>query len=337
LFASDKCCAEWSLLSLEGKSVISIKVDPIRDTIIYAGTNGAGLFVSRDKGETWNNLLENSSVYAIAINRNNPDMILIGTENGLSISRNGGSRFQSLAVIIYNGKIYPYNGVGCVAIDETATQAIVVGIDGGLFKTFDFGKTWEPAGLHEHEITAISIDNSGPKAVIYAGTTDAGVFVSANYGMTWKPINDGLHDRSINSLLCDRKLPNILYTGTLGGGVYISNDGGNHWQMISVDLKSLSGYTLEQAVDPQTNRAVIYLGNYAGEIFITEDGGKTFAKIGDRLVDKAVLCFGCSNVLPSSLYAGTNDGLYIMKHKGHEISSDEPAVDTVLNDQQQKR
>ena len=174
LFASDKCCAEWSLLSLEGKSVISIKVDPIRDTIIYAGTNGAGLFVSRDKGETWNNLLENSSVYAIAINRNNPDMILIETEDGLSISRNGGSRFQSLAVIIsdpgsnrkitlsdnYNGKIYPYNGVGCVAIDETATQAIVVGIDGGLFKTFDFGKTWEPAGLHEHEITAISIDNS---------------------------------------------------------------------------------------------------------------------------------------------------------------------------------
>ncbi|MFH1893663.1 MAG: hypothetical protein ABIK83_13385 [Candidatus Zixiibacteriota bacterium] len=315
---------------------MSVEVDPTRDTIIYAGTNGAGLLVSRDKGETWNNLLENASVYAIAINRKNPDMILIGTENGLSISRNGGSRFQPLAIIKYNGKVYPYNGLGCIAFDETATQAVLVGIDGGLFKTFDFGKTWEPAGLSEYEITSISIDNSGPKAVIYAGTTDGGIFASANYGMTWRPINSGINDLSVNALLCDRMLHNILYAGTLGGGVYVSSDYGDNWKMITVDLRSLSGYTLEQAVDPQTNRSIVYVGNYDGEIFMTEDGGNTFAKVGERLVGKPVLCLSCSNVLPSSLYLGTNDGLYVRKHEAQDNPSGETA-DSVLNDQQQRR
>jgi photosystem II stability/assembly factor-like uncharacterized protein len=304
--------------------------------MIYAGTNGAGLFVSRDNGKTWNNLLENSSVYAIAIDRKNPEMILIGTENGLSISRNGGSRFQPLADIVYNGIAYPYGGIGCVAIDETATQAVVVGINGGLFKTFDFGKTWELAGLSDYEITSISIDNSGPKAVIYAGTTDGGIFASANYGLTWKPISKGIDDLSINALLCDRKLHNILYAGSLGGGVYMSIDYGATWQMITMDLRSLSGYTLEQTVDPQTNRSIVYIGNYDGEIFMTGDGGNTFTKVGEKFLGKSVLCLGCSNVLPSSLYLGTNDGLYVMKHEEQRNPSGE-TVDSVLNDQQQRR
>lgn len=318
----EECYAEWSVMGLEGKSVLCVEVDPTRDTIIYAGTNGTGLFVSRDGGNTWINLLEKSSVYDIAINRKNPEMILVGTEDGLSISRNGGTRFQTLAEIVYNGKTYPYGGLGCVAFDETPTQAVVVGIEGGLFKTFDFGRTWEPAGLAEYEITSISIDNSGPKAVIYAGTADAGIFISANYGMTWKSANDGLQNLSINSLLCDRKLHNIVYAGSLGGGAYISTDNGNNWQMISAELRSLSGYTLEQSVDPQTNRSIVYVGNYDGEVFYTMDGGNTFTQIGEKLVGKAALCLGCSNVLPSSLYLGTGDGLYVMEHKAQDNPDD---------------
>lgn len=332
----EDCYSQWSPMGLDGKSVLCLEVDPTRDTIIYAGTNGAGLFVSRDGGNTWNNLLKNSSVYDIAINRRNPEMILIGTEDGLSISRNGGTRFQTLAEIVYFGKPYPYSGLGCVAFDETPTHAVVVGIEHGLFKTFDFGRTWEPAGLAEYEITAISIDNSGPKAVIYAGTSDGGIFVSGNYGMTWKPANNGLQNLSINALLCDRKLNNIVYAGTLGGGAYISTDNGNNWQMISAELRSLSGYILEQSVDPQTNRSIVYLGNYDGEVFYTMDGGNTFTQIGEKLVDKAALCLGCSNVIPSSLYLGTGDGLYIIEYKAQDIPSAE-TVDTTLSEQLQRR
>lgn len=325
-----KCSAEWDLLGLEGKSVLSMEVHPTRDSIIYAGTNDSGLFVSRDNGKTWNNPLANSSVYAIIIDRKNPEIILIVREDGLSVSKNGGSRFKQLADIMYNGKVYPYAGTGCMAIDETATQAIVVGINGGLFKTFDFGKTWEPAGLSDYEITSISIDNFGRKAVIYAGTAGDGVFKSANYGMTWNSINNGINDPNINALLCDRKLHNILYAGSLGGGAYISTDYGANWQMITTDLRSLSGYTLEQAVDPQTNRSVVYVGNYNGEVFETDDGGNTFVKVGDKLEGKAVLCLGCSNVLPSSLYLGTNDGLYVMKQETQDNSRD-ITEDSLLN------
>lgn len=325
---ADKCSAEWNLLGLEGKSVLCVEVHPTKDSVIFAGTNEAGLFVSRDNGKTWEKLLENISIYAIVIDRNNPEIILIGREDGLSVSKNGGSRFKPFADIMYNGKVYPYAGTGCIAIDETPTQAIVVGIDGGLFKTFDFGKTWEPAGLSDYEMTSISIDNFGRKAVIYAGTAGDGVYKSANYGMTWNSINNGIDDPNINALLCDRKLHNILYAGSLGGGAYISTDYGDNWQMITMGLRSLSGYTLEQAVDIQTNRSVVYIGNYNGEVFKTEDGGNTFTKVGDKLKGKAVLCMSCSNVLPSSLYLGTSDGLYVMEQETQDNSRDE-AEDSV--------
>ena len=59
------------------------------------------IFVSRDKGSTWtsisNNLPERGSVYSIAEDHVDPQLIFVGTEFGVYFSNNGGVRWKKLS------------------------------------------------------------------------------------------------------------------------------------------------------------------------------------------------------------------------------------------------
>jgi len=299
--------ADWTLLGLEGKSVLTVSVHPTKDSILLVGTDNEGIFRSKDKGKTWENIWDSSSIYNIAINRKSPDMIFATTEGALLFSRSFGNSFRKIEI--------PCQDIpNCIVFDETQSKSVIIGTPSGLYKTFDFGKTWLSAGLEDMDIFTIGIDNFGSKPVLYAGTTVEGIFKSSNFGVSWTPTNKGIHNLEITALLCDRKLHNLIYAGTLRGGAYMSNDYGSNWEMISIELKSLLGYALAQSVDPKFNRSVVYIGNYSGEVYKTADG-ETFTQVGNKIEGNAVLCLGVSNLLPSTLYIGTTNGIYFMEDK----------------------
>jgi ligand-binding sensor domain-containing protein len=65
--------------------------------VLFAGTRDQGLFRSSDGGATWTNSgagIQTMNVTAIAFDPDDASVVWAGTENGLYISRNGGSVWQ---------------------------------------------------------------------------------------------------------------------------------------------------------------------------------------------------------------------------------------------------
>jgi photosystem II stability/assembly factor-like uncharacterized protein len=62
--------------------VYSFVIDPLSPATLYAGTNGGGVFMSTDAGESWsgfNNGLTNTAIHSMAIHPTTPDSLFAGT------------------------------------------------------------------------------------------------------------------------------------------------------------------------------------------------------------------------------------------------------------------
>jgi photosystem II stability/assembly factor-like uncharacterized protein len=127
------------------------------------------------------------------------------------------------------------------------------GVDGGVWKSTDYGVTWDNISdgklpSASDSIGAIAVAPSNPQ-VLYAGTgetdirndmiTGDGMFKSVDGGKTWKYA--GLKDtRTISTIAIDPHDPNIVYAGSMGHvfvadpdrGVFKSTDGGKSWHKI---------------------------------------------------------------------------------------------------------
>jgi photosystem II stability/assembly factor-like uncharacterized protein len=122
--------------------------------------------------------------------------------------------------------------------------------NGGVWKTDDFGRTWNPIfdGQPTGSVGALALAPSNPN-IIYVGSgeglrrpdlsTGDGMYKSSDGGQTWTHL--GLRDgQQIGSILVDPQDPNRVYVAVLGHpygpnaerGVFRSTDGGQTFQKI---------------------------------------------------------------------------------------------------------
>ena len=144
---------------------------------------------------------------------------------------------------------------------------------GGVWKTNDAGRTWQPMMQHQQSssIGALAIAPSDPK-VIYAGTGQVavrydilagnGVYKTTDGGKTWK--NVGLKDsRHIGRILIDPHNPNRVLVAALGNafkpnkqrGVFLTTNGGKTWKKVLFVDENTGAVDL--ASDPE-HPSVIY-------------------------------------------------------------------------------
>ncbi len=145
-------------------------------------------------------------------------------------------------------------------------------VDGGVWKTTDAGRTWNPIfdGESIASIGALAIAPSDPN-VIYVGTGEAdmrsdisygnGMYKSTDAGRTWTHI--GLDDtEQIGCVLVDPHDPNRVYVAALGHaygpnkerGVFRSTDGGRTWQKIL--YKDENTGAIDLAFQPGNSRVI---------------------------------------------------------------------------------
>jgi photosystem II stability/assembly factor-like uncharacterized protein len=183
-------------------------------------------------------------------------------------------------------------------------------VDGGVWKSDDAGRTWQPIFDHEPvgSIGAIAVAPSDSK-VLYVGTGEAdmrsdiaqgdGMYKSTDGGAHWSHI--GLTGtRQIARVIVNPRNPDIVFVAALGHpygpnperGVFRSLDGGRHWQKVlylnpntgAVDLAFKPG-------DPQTVYAALWQtrrppwsvyppSNGPGSgLYVSHDGGSRWAHI----------------------------------------------------------
>lgn len=294
---------EWIPLGFDGKSVYCITVNPVDKNIVFVGIKDEGIYGTTNSGANWDLLFKTqNTINCITIDRFNLNNIYAGYSDGIIISNLGGNSFYK---VVLENKI----NVNSILLDETPSKAIIISTSRGLYKSFDNGNTFVKAGLNNLSITCTAIDNSGDKAIIYAGTANAGVFKSANYGTSWAPINNGLNNLKIFSLLCNMRKPTFLLLGTLEENIYKSENSGENWVNISINNKLNQGYVFTQAIDNTNNNSVIFLTSLSGDVYKISDGSK-IDKLSDPLTNIYGTCISVSNIIPSTLYLGTTTGLY---------------------------
>src|SRR5689334_21825857 len=139
-------------------------------------------------------------------------------------------------------------------------------VNGGVFKTTDYGRTWQPIFDDQPtgSIGSIAVSISDPN-VIYVGSGEGlqrpdlsvgdGIYKSTDAGKTWTHL--GLRDgQQIPALIVHPRDPNKLIAAVLGHpygpseerGIYRSSDGGQNWQKVLSKDENTGGSDVE--LDP---------------------------------------------------------------------------------------
>ncbi|MFY9741226.1 MAG: glycoside hydrolase [Candidatus Sulfotelmatobacter sp.] len=241
--------------------------------------------------------------------------------------------------------IGPFRGGRTRAAAGTAMQPNVfyVGqVNGGVWKSDDYGRTWNPIFDHEptQSIGAIAVAPSDPNIVYVASgeglhrpdlSVGDGIYKSTDAGKTWTHL--GLRDGyQIPTLAVDPRDPNKVFAAVLGHpygpneerGLYRSTDGGQTWQKIIYKNENTGASDVE--IDP-SNPDVIYasmwevregpwedgneVNGIGGGLFKSTDGGNTWNQLKSGLPkDLSQIYVAIAASDPKRLYAtvGTASG-----------------------------
>lgn len=153
---------------------IGIAISPINPDYIFAIVEAAdkkgGVFRSTDRGASWTKQSDHvtsgnyyQEIYCDPVDINK----LIYMDFWVMVSKDGGKSFDKI------GEMYKHVDNHCLWIDPADTDHLLVGCDGGIYETFDFGANWDfKANLPVTQFYKISVDNATPFYRVYGGTQD---------------------------------------------------------------------------------------------------------------------------------------------------------------------
>ena len=252
--------------------------------------------------------------------------------------------------------IGPYRGGrtrACAGVPGQPNVFYIGAVNGGVWKTNDYGRTWTPIFDDQPtgSIGAIAIAPSDPN-IVYVGSGEGlqrpdlsvgdGIYKSTDAGRTWTHL--GLRDgQQIPQIAVDPRDPNRLFVAVLGHpygpnqerGIYRSTDGGQTFAKVLNKDENTGGSDVElDPSHPDTVYAALWEARQgpwengawsgtSGGIFKSTDGGKTWRQLTKGLPEAGVvqanIAVAPSN--PSRLYTA------IATEKGTAIYRSDDAGD----------
>ncbi len=231
----------------------------------------------------------------------------------------------------------PYRGGRTRAICGVPSQPNVFYMapcNGGVFKSIDYGRTWQPIFDDQPtaSVGAIAVSISNPN-IVYVGSGEGlhrpdlsvgdGVYKSTDAGKTWTHL--GLRDgQQIAQLAVDSKNPDHVFVAVAGHpygpnperGVYRSLDGGKTFENVLHRDENVGASDVQ--IDP-TNSQIVYAALWesreapwengvfngdGGGVFKSTDGGKSWKQLTKGLppgIVQANIAIAPSK--PSTLFA----------------------------------
>lgn len=203
----------------DGTNITALNIHPNNANIIYAGTSEGVIIRSFNGGETWENLYSMKGVKVTEILFDVKDfqtIYLLTSDNGVFKSRDSGLSFVNLSSLerkvdqkFYSGSVYS------LAIHPTDSGSIFVGTNNGIYKSTDYGYSWEKvdtiASTDNIPIYALAVNPHNPSQIVYG----AGKAIYTSSGNAWA-ITDTTSSQAVNVIVHNPVIDNVIYLGMSG-------------------------------------------------------------------------------------------------------------------------
>ncbi len=284
----------WTPLGPDGGRIDALAVSPAQAGLLWAGSDGAGVYRSLDGGATWvrtSRGLPDTAVSALFADPQAPGTVWVVGITQLSVSTDLGASWTALPAP------KAANAVLTLAIDPLSPATLYEGAQPGIYKSTDRGASWTALPVPPSaSVTTIAID-PGATSTLYAyDAIHRHLLRSTDGGAGWSESDQGVPlgnaDLSTTVLIAvdPRTRPGTVYTAfTVNGtpATYRSADAGATWQRVQP-----GGYPLA------VGQGVVYAGNLR-----STDGGNSWTTSAAAPGQPLVLAAPPDS--PTAVYAGT--------------------------------
>ena len=306
----------------------AIVFDPVTPNVLYSGDDG-GIQKTTDGGKTWidlNNNLAITQFYGGAVYPTGTTYFG-GTQDNGHLKFNSGTNWDQV-----------YGGDGGFAAQDQTNP--LVSYEEYVYltmrKSTNGGFSWNSCttGLTDANSSSNSlfiapfVMNQKNSSVLLAGSNK--VWATANSGTGWSQVSNALTTGFVSALtITNSASPYLGFAGTTNGHVFIctsldpANGTSNTWTDIS-PAGNNGAYVRRITIDPsnQQNIYVCYSGynndnNFpTRHIWYSGNQGTSWADISGDLPDVPVHTLLVDPAIPTTLYIGTETGVYQSTNRG---------------------
>ena len=296
---STTCPATGPEGALTGSKVLSLALNPSAPGMVFAGTDGGGLFKTSDGGRTWAAVasLQQTQIHTLAFAPSDPSVLYAGTELGVYRSRDGGATWTDVA-LRYGGP------ATAIAVDPHNPAVVYAGHTGvGVIKSTDGGDNWTvlyPPTPGSAPVVGVLAVDPRDSDILYFSLQDGGVFRSFQ-GVSFTPINTGLPPAAQVSALSIQPVNTATILAGTNFGVYFTANAGGSWAAYNAGMEAIQVNTL--IVNPQAT-GILYAGTAQG-VYYTFNTGQSWTPINRGLPTCSVPALAIDPTEPHTLYAAT--------------------------------
>src|SRR5437588_7930435 len=265
----------WRMIGpFRGGRTVGATGVPGRPNVFFIGVNNGGVWKTTDYGVTWKPIFDDQptgSIGAIAVAPSNPEVIYVGSGEGL--------------------------------------QRPDLSTGDGIYKSVDAGRTWKHLGLRDgQQIPQIAVDPRDPGRLFvavlghpYGPNEERGIFRSTDGGETFQRVLYNDPDTGAADVVIDPTNPAVVYASLWesrqapwengqfsgpGSGLYKSVDGGTTWKRLTKGLPDFEHHGLGRigiGIAPsRTSRLFATVqAKKEGFLYRSDDAGESWTRICD--------------------------------------------------------
>ena len=321
--------ASWGQLNGQGDTrlfsqhITTVKFDHNDPSVIYAGSNGSGIYIGRNITESveWeriNDGIETRVINSLIIDdTTDPARLYTGANDTLYTRTTFPGELWK--------KIDNFTGRGVLSLSLTndGNTLYASSFDGEIERSNSdistLGTSWTSItpGVASSDIYDLTvIPHSNPKeSKVYAGGSRGVFSIATNTAVDdsiWNAAHSG--PKIVSMAYDNTSIPTQIWAGSFDQGVFVSNDNGANWTAKNNGMNHRNILALE--ADTTVTPATLYAATLGG-VYRSTDAADSWQTSNNGLANLSVYSLALDTLTtPKILYAGTADGVYRSSDQG---------------------